>query len=203
MSIKHAILAIMAEEPTHGYELKKRFDDALGTFWPLQQAQVYNNLKLLEKANFIELEEQQAQDGLPDRKYFRVTNNGQQELADWLGSPVKGNRKLKDEFYLKLTTLVNVLDQWEDAVALLWQQRDVYLQQLRDLEQALGQIEAQGDDVMAALLEGAILHLEADLVWLDRVEERFQSRSMSGANGSGQNINDSSTRDDITRAQAR
>lgn len=176
MSIKHAILAIMAEEPTHGYELKKRFDDALGAFWPLQQAQVYNNLRLLEKANFIELDEQQAQDGLPDRKYFRLTNDGQEELANWLGSPVKGNRKLKDELYLKLTTLVNVLDKWEDAVALLWQQRDVYLQQLRDLEQALGQVEAQGDNVMAALLEGAILHLEADLAWLDRVEDRFQNR---------------------------
>lgn len=184
MSIKHAILAIMAEEPTHGYELKKRFDDALGAFWPLQQAQVYNNLKLLEKANFIELEEQQAQEGLPDRKYFRLTDDGQQELADWLGSPVRGNRKLKDEFYLKLTTLVNVLDKWEDAVTLLWQQRDVYLQQLRDLEQALGQIEAQGDDVMAALLEGAILHMEADLAWLDRVEERFQSHSAVSSNAS-------------------
>ena len=30
MSIKHAFLALLAEEPSYGYELKKRYDDAIG-----------------------------------------------------------------------------------------------------------------------------------------------------------------------------
>lgn len=176
MSIKHAILAILDDEPIHGYELKKRFDETFGLFWPLQQAQIYNNLRLLEKAALIELQEEMAQVGLPDRKCFRITETGRQELSKWLGSPVKANRKLKDDLYLKLTTLVTVLDRWPDAVNLLWQQREIYLQQLRDLERALVQLEEHGDEVMAALAEGAILHLEADLAWLDQVENRFQTR---------------------------
>ena len=45
MTIKHALLALLAEEPGHGYELKKRYDEAIGLLWPLQQAQVYNNLR--------------------------------------------------------------------------------------------------------------------------------------------------------------
>lgn len=46
----------VAEEPNHGYELKKRYDDTLGARWPVQQAQIYNNLRLLEKAGQITLE---------------------------------------------------------------------------------------------------------------------------------------------------
>jgi DNA-binding PadR family transcriptional regulator len=53
MSIKHLLLALLHEQPAHGYELKKRCDETLGDLWPLQQAQVYNNLRLLEQDGLI------------------------------------------------------------------------------------------------------------------------------------------------------
>jgi hypothetical protein len=37
----------------------------------------------------------------------------------------------------------------------------------------LGEAEAATDEVAASLLEGAILHAEADLAWLDRCEDRL------------------------------
>nr|MBP7964807.1 helix-turn-helix transcriptional regulator [Caldilineaceae bacterium] len=49
MSIKHALLALLADEPAHGYELKKRVDEQLGPLWSLREAQVYNNLRILER----------------------------------------------------------------------------------------------------------------------------------------------------------
>ena len=58
---------------------------------------------------------------------------------------------------------------------LLWRQRESHLQYLRDLERALIEAEAADDQVAASLLEGAILHAEADLAWLDRCEERLLS----------------------------
>ncbi len=173
MSIKHALLALLAEEPTHGYELKKRFDDALGALWPLQQAQIYNNLRLMVKANLIEVDEHVVQEGVPDRKEYRLTTEGRAELDRWTRSPVRSQRKLKDDFYLKLSTLINVLDRPDIVTDLLWQQRESHLQQLRELEHALTDAERRDDMVTAALLEGAILHAEADLNWLDRVEERL------------------------------
>ncbi|MEZ4619951.1 MAG: PadR family transcriptional regulator [Caldilineaceae bacterium] len=173
MAIKHILLALLAEEPTHGYELKKRYDEALGDLWPLQQAQIYNNLRLLEKAAQIELDARVAQENLPDQKHFRVTAAGAAELADWLAEPVSGNRHLKDEFYLKLTALVSILHQPDQLAELLWQQRVIYLQTLRDLERTLAATEATDDAVTATLLDGAILHAEADLAWLDRIEARL------------------------------
>lgn len=161
------------DEPTHGYELKKRFDQTVGPLWPLQQAQVYNNLRLLEKNGLIELDARVEQADLPDRKNYRLTSAGQQELRQWLQMPTRGSRKMKDDFHLKLATLTKILRDSETLSELLWEQRKSLLQQLRELEQALSRVETQGDAVAAALLEGAILHAEADLAWLDRVEERL------------------------------
>jgi hypothetical protein len=86
---------------------------------------------------------------------------------------VQSSRQLKDDFYLKLTTLASVLDQPDTLAELLWQQRKVYLQHLRELERALGEAEANDDAVTASLIDGAILHAEADLAWLDRCETRL------------------------------
>ncbi len=173
MTIKHVLLALLAEEPMHGYELKKRYDATLGALWPVQQAQIYNNLRLLEGANLVALDGRLEQENLPDRKYFRLTDAGRAELATWVRTPVQSSRQLKDDFYLKLTTLASVLDQPVVLADLLWQQRSVYLQHLRELERALSEAEANDDSVTASLLDGAILHAEADLSWLDRCETRL------------------------------
>ncbi|MFN8441252.1 MAG: PadR family transcriptional regulator [Caldilineaceae bacterium] len=173
MSIKHVLLALLNDEAAHGYELKKRFDETMGSIWPLQQAQIYNNMRLLEEAGQIELEARIEQDNLPDRKSYRLTAAGQQELHQWTHSPVASSRQLKDDFYLKLTTLARVLKDQQQLSELLWQQRKVYLQHLRDLEHALAEAEKNDDAVTASLLDGAILHAEADLTWLERIEERL------------------------------
>jgi len=180
LSIKHALLALLHQEPGYGYELKKRFQESLGPIWPLREAQVYNNLRILERAGLVTLEARVPQERRPDRKEYRLTPAGQAELESWLATPVNSRRRLKDDFYLKVTVLADVLDQPERLRDLLWQQRDAYLQQLRDLEQALAQAEADEDPVVAALLDGAILHTEADLAWLDRCEERLLAGEAAG-----------------------
>ena len=172
MSLKHALLALLDEKPSHGYELKSRFSEALGPLWPLREAQIYNNLRILERDGLVALDEQDEQKGGADRKPFCVTDTGRAALTDWLESPVRESRKLKDDFYLKLSILAATAS--EDRLwNLLWQQREVVLQRLRELEPALAQAEAGGEALNAALLEGAILHTEADLTWLDRCEERL------------------------------
>lgn len=173
MSLKHVLLALLAEEPSHGYELKKRYDDTLGALWPVQQAQIYNNLRLLEKAGQIALETRVTQENLPDQKLYSVTAAGAVELATWLNSPVPSSRQLKDDLYLKVSTLATLPHHTTQLADLLWRQRTVYLQHLRELERALTEAEGQGDEVTASLLDGAILHAEADLTWLDRIEARL------------------------------
>ena len=62
-----------------------------------------------------------------------------------------------------------------DPLELIDRQRAAYMQALRDLDDVAAQA---GDDETAALLvEGAALHLEADLKWLDLCEQRMTNGS--------------------------
>src|SRR5262249_25910961 len=93
---------------------------------------------------------------------------GREALAAWIEAPVSGMR-LKDEFFMKLVVLTST--QLADTAQLLERQRREYLQSLRDLNALL---EANGKGPAAELLvEGAILHLKADLEWLELIEQRL------------------------------
>jgi len=50
MAVKDALLALLADGPSHGYNLKSRFDEATGSAWPLNVGQVYTTLQRLESS---------------------------------------------------------------------------------------------------------------------------------------------------------
>jgi DNA-binding PadR family transcriptional regulator len=49
-----AILGVLAEQPRHGYELKKRLSDTLGPLWGISFGSLYPALKRLERQGAIE-----------------------------------------------------------------------------------------------------------------------------------------------------
>ena len=74
--------------------------------------------------------------------------------------------RLRDDFFMKLV-FAHDLGLAEPA-ELIARQRAAYLRTLGELERVL----ADGDDdpTTSLVVEGAALHLEADLKWLDRCE---------------------------------
>ena len=48
MSIKHAVLGLLAETPRHGYAVRTAFEECLGDFWELNYGQIYQVLAALE-----------------------------------------------------------------------------------------------------------------------------------------------------------
>jgi DNA-binding PadR family transcriptional regulator len=107
---------------------------------------------------------------LPDRKVYHLTDAGQEALEHWLAEPTVGTIRLKDEFFVKL--LVCQLVGSEGLLALIWKQRQVYMQTLAQLT-AL-RTDPALDAATTLLMEGAILHVEADLEWLDICEDRLK-----------------------------
>jgi hypothetical protein len=59
---------------------------------------------------------------------------------------------------------------------LIWNQRRAYLQLMRMLREAQSEINAEDDPFTVLLIEGGILHVEADLHWLDRCEETLEAK---------------------------
>jgi DNA-binding PadR family transcriptional regulator len=167
--LKHALLGLLAREPRHGYDLKSAFEMMLGGTWPLNIGQVYTTLSRLERDGLVESQVVE-QDLLPDRKVYSLTLAGQEELERWLAEPRKGTIRLKDEFFIKL--LVHQLTTSDGSLALIWKQRQVYMQTLAQLS-AL-RADPSLDAITKLLVEGAVLHVEADLQWLDLCEERLR-----------------------------
>jgi DNA-binding PadR family transcriptional regulator len=163
--LRFALLTLLAERPHHGYELKQRLDELFAGTWPVFIAQIYSTLARLERDGLVSCKVV-PQAGLPDRKVYAVTERGEEDLARWLDEPAPGTVAVKDEVYLKV---IGHLRRGSDPRVLLTQQRQADMQALAELN-ALRAADGHTQPT-ALLIEGAILHLKADLEWLDRCEE--------------------------------
>ena len=87
VSLRSAILGFLAIEPTSGYTLKQRFDGSVGSFWTATQSQIYRELHALADGGLVAAESIPG-DGKPDRKVYRLTDEGKAELVRWLSAPL-------------------------------------------------------------------------------------------------------------------
>jgi DNA-binding PadR family transcriptional regulator len=168
---QEVVLAMLAKEPSQGYQLRARLNQALG---PLGEAinagQIYVTLSRLEKAGLVVREATDASIG-PDRKVFDLTPAGQERVAEWLAEVTWPKPDLA-EFHLKLITAAQA--GLADPIALVDAQRRELLRRLRDVQQA-EMAETDGSDA-ALLLEGIVLRLQADLRWLGACEANWTER---------------------------
>ena len=73
-----------------------------------------------------------------------------------------------------------------DPKALIERQRREYLQSLRDLDELAPARRGNGDAAAELLIEGAALHLQADLEWLDLCDQRLTDQEApNGSNPRG------------------
>jgi DNA-binding PadR family transcriptional regulator len=87
MSLKHAILGFLGYRSCTGYDLKRMFDSTVRHFWPADQSQIYRTLARLEEDGHVRME-LVPQEDRPDRKLYHVTEDGRDELRQWLLSPL-------------------------------------------------------------------------------------------------------------------
>lgn len=80
MSLRHAVLGLLAERPASGYDLMKLFETSLSNVWPATQSQVYGELGKLATAGLLEV----VAEGPRGRKEYAITEAGLNELRHWL-----------------------------------------------------------------------------------------------------------------------
>ncbi len=84
MSLAHAILGILADQPMTGYDLKTQcFDGSIAHFWPADQAQIYRTLDRMAGDGWA-TSAVEVQDNRPNRKVYTITPAGEAELDRWL-----------------------------------------------------------------------------------------------------------------------
>jgi DNA-binding PadR family transcriptional regulator len=169
---QEVVLALLAKEPSYGYQLRARLRDALG---PLGEAmndgQVYVTLTRLEKAGQVAVDRAAGMPDRPDRKMYALTAAGQQRVAEWLAE-VSWPKPDLAEFHLKL--LAAAAAHLADPVAIVDAQRRELLRRLREAQRA-AMAEPRASEA-ALLLEGIVLRLQADLRWLEACERTWTKR---------------------------
>ncbi|GGT62128.1 PadR family transcriptional regulator [Streptomyces purpureus] len=164
------LLALLAKGPAHGYELKQDLEQLLGAAYPpTNVGQIYVTLGRLEKSGLIEGEEI-AQESRPNKKIYRLTDSGQEALRAWFEETADEPR-VRDEFFMKLALAPRT--GLADQIALINKQRREYLITMRNLSK-LAAAEDRDNRISQLLIEGAMLHLQADLDWLERCQEELE-----------------------------
>lgn len=165
--MRELFLTLLSGEAAYGYELRQTLEHEFGDLLPaLNAGQIYTTLARLERDGLI-TGTAVAGDARGKRVYA-LTETGRTELQAWIESPVRGTR-LKEEFFMKFVLVT--ASGLAGPQMLLEQQRREYLQSLRDLD---GLLATRANGATAELLvEGAILHLQADIEWLELIKRRL------------------------------
>jgi DNA-binding PadR family transcriptional regulator len=170
MPLHHAVLALLASKPAHGYELKGSFEQAVGEQWGgLNIGHLYQILDRLSRDGLIE-SQRQPQQVKPDRVVHHLTAAGRLELERWLGETGPRQRGYRDDFFLKLMAAAQTGEQ-QALDGVLSRQRAHLMRELRALAEARAQA---ATDVVALLITAAELHTRADLGVVDAAERSLQ-----------------------------
>ena len=168
--MKYFFLSLLAQSPTHGYDLLQTYEQMFATALPpLNAGQIYTTLARLERDGLVRKSEVE-QAGKPDKYVYELTAEGREALQAWFAEPLSSPR-IKDNFYLKLMSAR--LSGLADPQRLMAAQRQQYLQSLHNLNEMALQPEFTAEPAKGLLVQGAILHLKADLEWLELCEELF------------------------------
>ncbi|HEY2693437.1 MAG TPA: PadR family transcriptional regulator [Streptosporangiaceae bacterium] len=169
---QEVVLALLAKEPSHGYQLRARLREALGPVGEAMNAgQIYVTLARLEKAGLVASEPAAGLPDRPDRKVYALTADGQQRVAGWL-TEISWPKPDLAEFHLKL--IAAAAARLADPLTIVDAQRRELLRRLRDAQRAAMAEPARSD--AGLLLEGIVLRLQADLRWLEACERNWTGR---------------------------
>jgi DNA-binding PadR family transcriptional regulator len=162
MSVPLTLLGLLEREPSHGYDLKRDYDNYFGRGKPLPYGQVYATLGRLARDGKVVAAEAEPGAG-PDRKRYVIT-----ELETWLNQPVEAEPHLQTVLFVKV---VLALMSGRSAEHYLDTQRAAHMRRMRELTD----LKRTGNLVDALLADHGLFHLEADLRWIDLTAARLSA----------------------------
>lgn len=175
MSVRHALLALLTEGPKYGLQLREEFVARTGEVWPLNVGQVYTTLQRLERDGLVESDD--TADAGP-QKGFRITPEGEHELAGWLRTPPDLTSPPRDELVIKVLVALRVpgIDVHE-----VIQVHRRYVVELMQQWTRLKDDEAEFDLGLALVVDAELFRLDSVIRWLDAADGRLKRAAVEPA----------------------
>lgn len=177
MSIRFAILALLDERASYGYEIKAEFDRRTNRTWPLNIGQVYTTLDRLERDQLVSRGSENAE----GRVMYEITPGGSRAVSDWFASVIPDNPQ-RDELAIKIAMAAT--RPGCDVGAIIQNQRRESMRALQNHHQALRGIDEE-DLAGELVIQSLIYSSEAQIRWLDHCETAALRASRSASRGAG------------------
>ena len=102
-----AVLALLVEEPTHGFALARVLEPEgdVGKVWTVRRPLVYRAVDTLTASELIRPARTVASRSGPQRTVLEATTRGKRAVTRWLRQPVAHIRDARSELLLKLLFL--------------------------------------------------------------------------------------------------
>jgi len=173
-----AVLGLLKEGGMHGYQLKKRLADTLGSFWQVSYGSLYRALKRLQRQGAVEMVFPKEDVGRR-KNVYRITPAGEAlfaELLERAGTDATGDSGFSVRFaffqYLKPETRIHLL---ERRRAFLEDRGSSLKDHLRSAKERI-------DNYTLSLMKHELDATESDIRWLDdliRAEQLSAGRRLS------------------------
>jgi DNA-binding PadR family transcriptional regulator len=177
MSLKFALLGLLAESPKYGYEIKRRFEGALGNVWSVSYGQLYPTLRRLSELGWVTKKTEPGKKAA-EKNIYSITEKGRKKLDEWLLKPLRSTYKVKDEFTLRFLFFSKLAP--EHVLDYLRGQQKKTVMQKESFQRTLVSLRDEIDYYLQAIIRKGIIHLEAENQWLEEVMEDVRNRIGSG-----------------------
>ena len=172
----YAVLGLISFGEMSGYDLKQLADRSIGHFfWSPASSQIYAELRRLTSLGYI-TEREVKQERRPDKRLYRITQDGEEALLRWL----EGGRVVRDahKSLLLLKLFFGRLTSPSALIAQLEERRRQMQENLAEFEETERYLEDKEHSFYPYLtLKSGIAHTHADLVWLDYAIEELYKRT--------------------------
>ncbi len=179
-----AILGLLKERAMHGYQLKKRLADTLGSFWQVSYGSLYPTLKRLQAQVAVEMVFPKEDVGRR-KNVYRITAKGEEMFAELLERV--GQEAAEDNGFSVRLAFFRYLKP-ETRIRLLERRRSFLEGRGSTLKESLREYRERIDGYTLSLMKHELDATESDIRWLDdlikseqRQVERPLGRSRSRA----------------------
>jgi PadR family transcriptional regulator AphA len=174
MSLRYALIGLLAWRPSSGYELTKRFAVSISHAWPVSHSQIYPELARLVSEGLIE----QTEEGPRGRKTYAATPAGVAALREWMRStePAYDRRSEADlrEFFLWVIPPA-------EGLAYLERSANVYRRRLAELENIARTVDWTSDvpnRAMRLTLEKGMRNYRMLIEWANWATEEINAGAL-------------------------
>lgn len=185
MSVKYAVLGLLAQRRGYGYDLVQRFGEQVGPAWQLNAGAIYVALDKLEQEGLVR--PVPSEDGAPTtrrrtvrgapRVIYEPTPRGVERFEEWMAAN-SSMAPLREELHLKLA--LSRPSNLPRLIELTYEQEQTCLERLeeymgaRSFDELIASSQSWPAVASVMVRDAEVAHLQATVEWLRRVREAMR-----------------------------